>query len=116
MAASATTGAVPTHLYGDGLNLNTRKVSLGTYATGGVAVTAATFGLTTLYAVIPLGPARKTDATDAVLYSYDSTNSKLVAYRQKDPAAAGGADIALPEVGNGVDLSSYAAECIGVGT
>ena len=33
-------------------------------------------------------------------------SSKIKAYQQKDPAAAGGADIALPEVANATDLSA----------
>jgi hypothetical protein len=33
-------------------------------------------------------------------------SSKVKAYQQKDPAAAGGADIALPEVANATDLSA----------
>jgi hypothetical protein len=40
------------------------------------------------------------------IFTYDTTNSLVKAYRQKDPAAAGGADIALPPVADSVDLSS----------
>lgn len=77
------------------------------YATGGESLTASEFGFRKLDCVIPHGAFRKSDATDAVMVSYDYTNNKLAAYRQKDPAAAGGADIALPEVGSTVNLSSY---------
>lgn len=78
------------------------KVSLGSYATNGVAVTPANLGF-----------ASTTDdqfhvdvqGSSGYVAEYDHTNQKIKAYRQKDPAAAGGADIALPEVGNGVDLS-----------
>ncbi len=35
-----------------------------------------------------------------------SNDVKIEAYRQKDPAAAGGADIPLPEVTAAVDLSA----------
>lgn len=40
------------------------------------------------------------------IFEYDITNEKLLAYRQKDPAAAGGADIPLPEVGNTISLAA----------
>lgn len=85
------------------------------YPTGGEAVTASDFGLTELVTVEVHGAARKSDATDAVFCSFDHTNSKIVCYRQKDPAAAGGADIALPEVGNTANLSSYSLHVCAVG-
>src|SRR5690349_15935560 len=44
--------------------------------------------------------------------AWDPANQKLKIHRQKDPAAAGGADIALPEVGNGVDLSGVTFQFI----
>lgn len=51
-----------------------------------------------------------TTATGAgYLYQFDAPNQKLVAFRQKDPGNAGGADIALPEVGNTTDLSAQTA-------
>lgn len=37
---------------------------------------------------------------------WDEPNQKLKIFRQKDPANAGGADIALPEVAAAVDLSA----------
>jgi hypothetical protein len=37
-------------------------------------------------------------------------------YRQKDPANAGGADIALPEVGNAVDLTGVSGVWFGIGS
>lgn len=40
------------------------------------------------------------------VFHYDHVSSKVLVYDQKDPAAAGGADIALPEVGNNVSLAS----------
>lgn len=40
------------------------------------------------------------------VFSFDKANQKLLAYRQKDPAAAGGADIPLPQVANTTDLSA----------
>jgi hypothetical protein len=94
-----------------------RKITFdSSYPTGGEALAASDVGLGRIHSVHVCGPARKSDATDAVLVSYDRTNKKLVCYRQKDPANAGGADIALPEVGNTADLSSYSVdvEVIGV--
>jgi hypothetical protein len=74
--------------------------NLGTYATNGVAVTKTTFDLP-----VSLDDLR-IDPTGGYVFEWDKTNAKIKAYRQKDPAAAGGADIPLPEVGNGVDISS----------
>lgn len=85
------------------------------YATGGESLTAANVGLKRIEVAIAHGPFRKTDATDAVFGSYDHTNNKLAAYRQKDPGATGGADIALPEVGSGTDLSGYSGRMIFIG-
>lgn len=76
------------------------------YADNGEALVATDVGLRKILHVSD-GVARKSDGSDAVLTSYDYTNEKLLAFRQKDPAAAGGADIALPEVGNTADLSAY---------
>lgn len=66
--------------------------NLGTYATNGIAVTAAQVGLGVIddLVVMPAG---------GYVFEYDKTNGKVKAYLQKDPANAGGADIALPEVG-----------------
>jgi hypothetical protein len=47
--------------------------------------------------------------------SWDQANQKLKIFRQRDPAAAGGSDIALPEVTNGVDLSGVTFQFIAVG-
>lgn len=93
-----------------------RKVTFdSSYPTGGEAVAAADFGLKQLGSVIVQGAARKSDSTDAVLVSFDHTNSKLVCYRQKDPAATGGADIALPEVANTTSLASYSVHVVAIG-
>lgn len=80
----------------------TGTLNLGTYATGGVAVTPAKFGFETLtsLAVQPAG---------GYVFEWDEANAKIKAYRQKDPAATGGADIALPQVANSTDLSSVVA-------
>lgn len=73
--------------------------NLGTYATGGIAVTATQVGLGAIddLVVMPAG---------GYVFEYDKTNGKVLAYDQKDPAAAGGADIALPQVATATSLSS----------
>lgn len=48
--------------------------------------------------------------------AWDETNQKLKIYRQKDPAAAGGADIALVEVANAVDLSGVTFFGLAIGS
>lgn len=74
-------------------------VSLGTYATNGVAITARNLELARLdeLDVAPSG---------GYVFEYVPSTGKIKAFRQKDPAAAGGADIPLPEVANAVDLSA----------
>src|SRR4051812_4644292 len=47
----------------------------------------------------------QTGAAGGYVTSFDPATQKLKIFRQKDPAAAGGADIALPEVANTTDLS-----------
>lgn len=74
-------------------------VSLNTYATDGVAVTPALFALNRIDDL-------RVDSTGGFVFEFLPSTAKVKAYRQKDPAAAGGADIALPEVANGVDLSA----------
>jgi hypothetical protein len=74
--------------------------NLGIYATNGVAVTTGQFELASEISDLDLGIA------SGIVFEFDKTNMKIKAYRQKDPAAAGGADISLPEVTNAVDLSA----------
>lgn len=45
-------------------------------------------------------------STGGYVFSWDQANQAIKVYRQKDPGNAGGADIPLPEVANGVDLSA----------
>lgn len=85
------------------------------YPTGGESLTPADVGLRVITEARAHGAFRKSDASDAVLVSYDYTNKKLLAYRQKDPAATGGADIALPQVGNTIDLSAYSGRITFIG-
>lgn len=77
-------------------------ISLGTYASNGVAVTPKNVELIRIDD-IDIQP------TGGFVFEYLPGTAKIKAYRQKDPAAAGGADIPLPEVANGVDLSAAAA-------
>jgi hypothetical protein len=49
------------------------------------------------------------------IYSGDPANQKIKAFRQKDPAAAGGADIPLPEVGSTVNLSGETFQALALG-
>lgn len=74
-------------------------ISLNTYATNGIAIAASDLRLRSLDH-LDIG------VSGGILAEWDKANGKIKAYRQKDPAAAGGADIALPEVTNAVDLSA----------
>lgn len=74
-------------------------ITIGTYATGGVAAAINSGGLKA---------ERIADIKchgGGYVSEWLKSSQLLKVYRQKDPANAGGADIALPEVGNGVDLS-----------
>lgn len=74
--------------------------NLGTYATNGVTVAASNFELPVRLDHLELNPAA------GLVFEWDKTNGKVKAYRQKDPANAGGADIALTEVATAFDLSA----------
>lgn len=101
MAATATIDALPGGREVSGASrVHRGKITVGTYATNGVAVSNLTFEL----------PVRMDDLTVRASAGYvpewDKTNGKIIVYDQKDPGAVGGADIALPEVGNAVDLAA----------
>ena len=82
-------------------------VNLGTYATGGVAVSGAAVDCPIrLYQLVVFPSAG---------YIFEYVGGLVKAYRQKDPAAAGGADIPLPEVANGVDLSAVNVPFLAMG-
>lgn len=76
--------------------------NLGVYATNGIAVTLGQFEFPTEISDLDLG------AGAGIVFEFDKANMKIKAYRNKDPGAAGGADIALPEVGNAVDITTAA--------
>lgn len=78
--------------------------NLGTsYTTGGMAFTKANLDLP-----VKVSRLEVDNAGGYVFETVSLTNSGglIKAYRQKDPGAAGGADIPLPEVANAVDLSA----------
>lgn len=95
----------------DWRGLTTRVVKFtfdSSYATGGESLTAGDFRLDSLILV-------HAEPVDGYVFAYDYTNSKLKAFRQKDPGAAGGADIALPEVAATTDLSAVATRVFAIG-
>jgi hypothetical protein len=53
--------------------------------------------------------------TAGYVFEFIPASQLLKAYRQKDPAAAGGADIALVEVANAVDLSAVVVRFLAIG-
>src|SRR5215471_2083413 len=110
MASTVTIDAQPDGLGAAG-NAYQRygTINLGTYATGGVAVTAAQFQLDDHIFDLDVRPA------GGYLFEFLKATGLVKAYRQRDPAAAGGADIPLPEVTNGVDLSSVSSRFVAVG-
>lgn len=82
------------------------------YTTGGESVTKGDLGFAST--VDPTFEVRVTPSA-GYIGEYDHVNSKLKVYDQKDPAAAGGADIALPQVGNTTDLSAVTFRVIATG-
>lgn len=73
------------------------------YATNGCSLTASDLGFASTTdpefdVIIP--------SKNGYVFHYDHTNSKVLAYYQTDPAATGGANVALIEVSNNADLSS----------
>jgi len=77
-------------------------ISLGTYATNGVAVTPKNLELIRIDD-LHIAPSA------GYVFEYLPATGLVKAYQQTDPAAVGGADIPLPEVTNAVDLSAVAA-------
>src|SRR5262245_52322093 len=77
------------------------------YASGGIAVSAKQLGLGRVESMI-VNPA------GGFVFEYVPSTAKVKAYQQRDPAAAGGADIPLPEVG-AVDLSGITFSWTAIG-
>lgn len=82
------------------------------YTTGGDSLTPATLGLKTIYTATIL---QKTIGTSTRLFRFDLTNNKVQAFEQTDPAAVGGAPIALPEVASTTNLSTITVRATFVG-
>jgi hypothetical protein len=76
------------------------------YPTGGEALDLA--ANTSIQYMIPL-PGGTATTGKGRKFEWDASSQKLVVFQQKDPAAAGGADIAFPEVANATDLSAITA-------
>lgn len=77
------------------------SMTLGTYASGGIAVTAAQLELP--YAVNDL----RVDPSGGYVPRWNKSTGKVMVYVSKDPGAVGGADVVLQEVGV-VDISATA--------
>lgn len=92
-----------------GMKIAIKKVTFSaSYATGGEALTPANLGLSGVICAI-------TTPSAGYVFEYDVSAQKLKAYRQRDPAAAGGADIPLPEVAAAVNLSAVSTYVIAFG-
>jgi hypothetical protein len=110
MAASFTIDPQPSgYTSAAALRMTNGTVNLGSYATAGMAVTPQMFGLDGVIIALILSP------TSGYVFAWDKANSKILAYRNKDPGAAGGADIPMPEVANAVDLSAVNIPVIAFG-
>lgn len=79
-----------------GFHLYELEIDLGVYAAGGVLVDVA--ANKAFNRIVGLNGA-------GYVGYFDPATQLLTVYRQKDPANAGGADIALVEVANAVDLT-----------
>lgn len=110
MASTVTIDAQPAGRVTSG-NTRMRRgtINLGVYATGGVAITAAQFELYVAMEDLDIAP------SGGYVFEYLPATLKVKAYDQKDPAAAGGADIPLPEVGNAVDISAIVTRFVATG-
>lgn len=103
MAATVTIDAGPDGRYVQGSKyVRKGTINLGIYAANGIAVTKAMFDLPVSLDELDVRP------SGGYVFEWDKTNAKIKAYRNKDPGAAGGADIPLPEVGS-VDISAVVA-------
>lgn len=111
MASTVTIDAQPDGRHDGigGLRGRFGKLNVGVYATGGVAVTASQFEFSASILHLDVG------SSAGYVFEFDKTNLKILVYRQKDPAAAGGADIPLPEVANAVDLTAITPRFFALG-
>ena len=84
-------------------------ITIGTYTTNGLAYTPSLFGMSARVDMLDV------QSKGGYVFDTDYTNKKLKVFRQTDPAAVGGADVALVEVANGTDLSAVVARARVVG-
>jgi hypothetical protein len=82
-----------------GMHIVVGTINLGVYATGGIALTGATFGGTTSNTIYSLVPATATEGVYE--YSWDLTAGKMQAFTNADGL----------EVANATDLSDAGEEC-----
>lgn len=67
----------------------TRRLTFsGNYATGGEAITAATFGLSKLHQVVMPGVASASDKATGIAVGWDAANSKIVFYEGSSAGTA----------------------------
>lgn len=90
------------------------------YATGGEALVAADFGLSSLDAVMPAGVAAAAAGAAAVAVKFDRTNNKLQAFRVGAIAASGDAEtiaaVSLAEVGSTISLATMKVVVLAIGS
>ncbi len=88
---------------GTRLEYNGTLTMTASYATGGDTLNAKLLGISKFHGAIIA-------SAGGIVFEFipdtDPATAKVKAYRQKDPGAAGGADIALTEVAAAVDLSA----------
>jgi hypothetical protein len=80
-----------------------------TYPDNGEALTPTNVGLRKIEQLIPHGPFRNSDGSDALLVSWDRTNQKLLAY-----VGTGTAQNRLPE-NTTADISAYSGRVTFIG-
>lgn len=85
-----------------------------TYPTAGIPMpSAATLGMQrNIDNVIVVDSALDAATTTAYVYGWDKTNAKMKMYVSKDPAATGGADVVLQEVGSSIAPAASTLEVI----
>lgn len=105
----ALSGATVTNFPLEDRKLVVRDITFdSSYPTGGEAVVPADFSLSVIDFLI-VGQA------GGYVIEHDATNKKLKVYRQKDPGAVGGADIALVEVANATNLATLVVRVVAIG-
>jgi hypothetical protein len=83
------------------------------YVTGGEPIDFKRYaGFTP--AVVFISPRYTSGATGSggLVFQYDYSAKTIIAFEQTNPAAAGGADVALVEVDSAQDLSAVVLDCL----